>query len=275
MASQASPEKSRKCQCERSHPQSILYQILNKEEQDETRWHAQYYHPCYSISSAGCPCEGNRKVVLRTPEVTCMRASEVLLKTITFIRNLPSFYHLPQEDQALLVQQCWAPLFVLGLAQEWVNFELKEISVPSLLKKILLNQSLTDSDKVENSSLGASLADVQKMKNFLEKFWNSDICAKEYAYLKGIILFNPDLPGLRFRHYVQTLQQEAQRTLMEFSSMMYNRNLGRFAWILGLLTSLKDVNAETIAELFFRPILGEVNLNELLLETLYFKQDLL
>ncbi|XP_067388769.1 nuclear receptor subfamily 0 group B member 2-like [Emydura macquarii macquarii] len=275
MASQASPEKSGKCQCETSHPQSILYQILNKEDQDETKWHHQYYHSCCSLSSAGCPCEGNRKVVLRTPEVTCMRASEVLVKTVTFIRNLPSFYHLPQEDQVLLVQQCWTPLFVLGLAQEWVNFELKEISVPSLLKKILLNQTLTDSDKVENSSFGASLAEVQKMKNFLEKFWNLDICAKEYAYLKGIILFNPELPGLRFRDYVQILQQEAQRTLMEFISMMYNRNLGRFAWILGLLASLKAVNAETIAELFFQPILGEVNLNELLLETLYLKQGLL
>ncbi|XP_074844973.1 nuclear receptor subfamily 0 group B member 2-like [Carettochelys insculpta] len=275
MASQASPETSGKCQRETSHPQSILYHMLNHEEQDETRWHLQHYHPGYSISSAGCPCEATRKVVLRTPELTCMRASEVLLKTLTFIRNLPSFYHLPQEDQACLVQRSWAPLFVLGLAQEWVNFELKEISVPSLLKKILLSPSLTDNDKVENSSRGASLVEVQKMKNFLEKFWNSDICAKEYAYLKGIILFNPELPGLRFRHYVQSLQQEAQRTLMEFSSMIYNRNLGRFAWLLGLLTSLKDVNAETIEELFFRPILGEVNLNELLLETLYSKQDLL
>uniref|UniRef100_A0A8C8SN92 NR LBD domain-containing protein n=1 Tax=Pelusios castaneus TaxID=367368 RepID=A0A8C8SN92_9SAUR len=237
---QASPVKYGKCQCETNHPQ---------------------------ISSAGCPCESNRKVVLKTPEVTCMRASEVLLKTVTFIRNLPSFYHLPQEDQVLLVQQCWAPLFVLGLAQEWVSFELKEISVPSLLKKILLNQSLTDSDKMDNSSFGASLAEVQKMKNFLEKFWNLDICSKEYAYLKGIILFNPG----KFHCSICMHKQEAQRTLKEFISMMYNSSLGRFAWILGLLTSLKAINAETIAELFFRPILGEVNLNEFLLETLYFK----
>nr|XP_006132028.2 nuclear receptor subfamily 0 group B member 2-like [Pelodiscus sinensis] len=154
-------------------------------------------------------------------------------------------------------------------------------SVPAVFESVHLhavtkaiNFEALDTEKGENSP-GASLAEVQKMKNSLEMFWNLDICAKEYAYLKGIILFNPELPGLRFRHYVQTLQLEAQHTLMEFSSMMYNQNVGRFAWILGLLASLKAVTAESIAELFFRPILGEVNINELLLETVYFKQDLL
>lgn len=114
----------------------------------------------------------------------------MLLKTLTFIRKLPSFYHVPLEDQLVLIQQNWAPLFVLGMAQEGVDFDLREISAPSLLKKILLNQSLTAGNELGGSSLGPSLAEVQKMKNLLWKFWDLDISAKEYAYLKGIILFN-------------------------------------------------------------------------------------
>lgn len=114
----------------------------------------------------------------------------MLLKTLTFIRNLPSFYHVPWEDQLVLLQQNWAPLFVLGMAQQGVDFDLREISAPSLLKKILLNQSLTDCNELGSSSLGASLAEVEKMKNLLWKFWDLDISAKEYAYLKGIILFD-------------------------------------------------------------------------------------
>ncbi|NXK02163.1 NR0B2 protein, partial [Herpetotheres cachinnans] len=212
-----------------------------------------------------------RRVVLKMPEATCRRASEVLLKTLTFIRNLPSFYHVPWEDQLVLIQQNWAPLFVLGMAQEGVDFDLREISAPSLLKKILLNQSLTANNDLGSSSLGASSAEIQKMKNLLWKFWDLDISAKEYAYLKGIILFNSGCHVLKCLPYVQTLQQEAQQALMEFISMMFHRNLGRFAWILQLTASLGDIDADAIEELFFRPILGEVTLNVLLLETLYIK----
>ncbi|KAK4824600.1 hypothetical protein QYF61_016869 [Mycteria americana] len=323
MATEIPAEKSGKCQCETHHAKSILYQLLNKEHGSEPKWHQQYRSPHCSTGSKGCSCMDRRRAVLDIPEATCRRASEVLFKTLTFIRNLPSFYHVPWEDQLVLIQQNWAPLFVLGMAQEGVDFDLREISAPSLLKKILLNQSLTASNELGSLSLGASLAEVQKMKNLLWKFWDLDISAKEYAYLKGIILFNSGPPklaeakgkdqaqsspelgyGLEFNRtprnaavaaqlgqcwgkkhdktrchvlkclpYVQTLQQEAQQALMEFISMMFHRNLGRFAWILQLIASLRDIDADAIEELFFRPILGEATLNVLLLEALYIKPD--
>ncbi|NWR06401.1 NR0B2 protein, partial [Paradoxornis webbianus] len=211
-----------------------------------------------------------RRAVLRTPEDTCRRASEVLLKTISFIRNLPSFYHMPWEDQFVLIQQNWAPLFVLGMAQEGVDFDLREIPATSLLKKILLNQSSTAMNELGSSSAGASLTEVQKMKNLLWKFWDLDISAKEYAYLKGIILFNSECCVLKCLPYVQSLQQEAQKALMEFISMFHG-SLGRFALILQLITSLQDIDASAVEELFFRPILGEATLNVLLIETPYIK----
>ncbi|NXU42178.1 NR0B2 protein, partial [Drymodes brunneopygia] len=212
-----------------------------------------------------------RRVVLTTPEATCRRASEVLLKTSTFIRNLPSFYHMPWEDQFVLIQQNWAPLFVLGVAQEGVDLDLREIPATSLLKKILLNQSLTAMNELGNPSAGASLAEVQKMKHLLWKFWDLDISAKEYAYLKGIILFNSECCVLKCLPYVQSLQQEAQKALMELISAVFHGSLGRFTSILQLIMALRDIDADAVEELFFRPILGEATLNVLLIETLYNK----
>lgn len=97
---------------------------------------------------------------------------------------------MPWEDQFVLIQQNWVPLFVLGMAQEGVDFDLREIPATSLLKKILLSQSSTAMNELGSSPAGASFTEVQKMKNLLWKFWDLDISAKEYAYLKGIILFN-------------------------------------------------------------------------------------
>ncbi|XP_066401995.1 nuclear receptor subfamily 0 group B member 2-like [Molothrus aeneus] len=266
------PEKCGKCQCGTLHSKSILYQILNKEQGSETKWHQQHCSPHCSARRKCCPYL-DRRVVLRTPEATCRRASEVLLKTSTFIRNLPSFYHMPWEDQFVLIQQNWAPLFVLGMAQEGVDFDLREVPATSLLKKILLNQSSTAMNELGSSSAGASFTEVQKMKNLLWKFWDLDISAKEYAYLKGIILFNSECCVLKCLPYVQLLQQEAQKALMEFISTMLHGSLSRFASILQLITSLRDIDADAIEELFFRPILGEATLNVLLLETLYNKPD--
>ncbi|XP_066171164.1 nuclear receptor subfamily 0 group B member 2-like [Sylvia atricapilla] len=273
MATKIPAEKFGKCQCETHPSKSILYQILHQEHASETKWHQQHCSPhCFSRSK-GCPCLDRRRVVLRTPEATCRRASEVLLKTSTFIRNLPSFYHMPWEDQFVLIQQNWAPLFVLGIAQEGVDFDLREIPATSLLKKILLNQSSRAMNELGSSSAGASLTEVQKMKTLLWKFWDLDISAKEYAYLKGIILFNSECCVLKCLPYVQSLQQEAQKALMEFISTMFHGSLGRFALILQLITSLRDIDANAVEELFFRPILGEATLNVLLIETLYIKPD--
>nr|XP_006014123.2 PREDICTED: nuclear receptor subfamily 0 group B member 2-like [Latimeria chalumnae] len=190
MACEAHSKRVAKCPCESDEHNSILYSILNKNQQTESKWHPSSHRRCHVLKS-GCPCEERRKVVLETPNITCKTASEVLLKTLSFIKNLPLFYQLPLEDQVLLVHKCWVPLFILGLAQDGVDFEVKEIAAPSLLKRILLNESLKENDTTETSTNGASLAEVQRVKLLLQKLWSIDICTKEYAYLKGIILFSP------------------------------------------------------------------------------------
>lgn len=274
MAHLSQYEGSGRCQCGHDAPHSILYRILNKEQQSEPKClHSYHHHYQHPTPNSSCSCEQGRKVVLKNPEFTCRLASEVLLKTVNFIKNLPSFYQLPQEDQLLLIQNCWAPLFVLGLAQEHVEFEVKDVVAPSLLKRILLNESVKEGNAAGSHINGASFTEVQKVKMVLEKLWNLDSCAKEYAYLKGIILFNPDVCGLQFPQYIKALQQEAQLTLNEFILMMYSRNQPRFIWLLTALATLRDIKASTVTELFFRPVLGDVNVKDLLLETIYSNSD--
>lgn len=125
---------------------------------------------------------------------------DVLAKTVAFLRNLPSFCHLPHEDQRRLLEGCWGPLFLLGLAQDTVTFEVAEAPVPSILKMILLEEPSSGARGVQPPERPQpSLAAVQWLRRCLESFWSLELGPTEYAYLKGTILFNPgelpDTPG--------------------------------------------------------------------------------
>ncbi|NWI57320.1 NR0B2 protein, partial [Calyptomena viridis] len=243
-----------RCQChsEDKHT-AILYTLLS-----------QNMHPARARQR--CLCHQRRTVQLRTPHVTCQAASDVLVKTISFMKNLPSFHQLPREDQIRLLDSCWVPLFLLGLVQEMVTFEVMETPATSMLKKILLNGQ---SKGQEPERTQPTLAAVQRLQSCLNTFWGLDLRPREYAYLKGAILFNPDIPGLRASLYIQSLQREAQRALQELLQPLHPEDQGRFSHILLITSTLKSIPPALITDLFFRPIIGDTDIMELLMEMLF------
>lgn len=208
---------------------SILYNILKSEEQQQQ----QHEHEATSrqqpapqpgqgpyAPAPGCSCSTQRRVALKNPQVACKAASAVLVKTLRFVKNVPCFQELPLDEQLVLVRSCWAPLLVLGLAQDRVHFETVETTEPSMLHRILTNKRCDEEQRRRrqlqllretqgeleqscgngNGSGGGgnaklpSAAEIQSIKGFLAKCWSLDISTKEYAYLKGTVLFNPGKP---------------------------------------------------------------------------------
>ncbi|XP_009906768.2 nuclear receptor subfamily 0 group B member 2 [Dryobates pubescens] len=241
-----------RCQCHsQDRHTAILYTLLSQN---------------LSRAPQGCLCQQRRTVCLRTPRATCQAASNVLVKTISFIGNLPSFHLLPREDQLLLLDSCWVPLFLLGLVQEMVTFEVMETPAPSMLKKILLDGQR---QRQEPERTQPTLAAVQRLQCCLNTFWSLDLSPKEYAYLKGAILFNPDVPGLRASLYIEGLQREAQRALQEVLQPLHPEDQGRFARLLLVASTLKSMPPALITNLFFRPVIGNADIVELIAEMLY------
>lgn len=170
-----------KCRCHhKENPNAILHALLSQ--------NLSHYRDSHGPSQQHCLCPKRRTVCLQTPQVTCQAASNVLVKTISFMKNLPSFQLLPWEDQLLLLDSCWAPLFLLGLVQEMVTFEVMETPAPSMLERILLNGQCKAPELQRAQPTRAS---VQRLQCCLNSFWSLDLSPKEYAYLKGAILFNP------------------------------------------------------------------------------------
>ncbi|MCI4393279.1 hypothetical protein PGIGA_G00155570 [Pangasianodon gigas] len=273
----ASMAHSESCECggERRHP-SILYSLLKKESA-----------PCASaraprsarlaVAARTCACGVARPVALRSPHATCAAASAVLAKTLRFVKSVPCFGELPACDQRALVRSGWAPLLVLGMAQDGLDFETRESAEPSMLQRLLTGAHERPASprdhgaNVINGGGGVALAEAQGIKAFLSKCWDLDISTKEYAYLKGAILFNPDIAGLQCQHYIQALQSEAHQALNEHVKLIHRGDTTRFAKLFIALSMLRSINANVVAGLFFRPVTGTVNMEELLLEMFYGK----
>ncbi|KAG2457309.1 nuclear receptor subfamily 0 group B member 1 [Polypterus senegalus] len=252
------------CHCSGRKQNSILYSILKNDSQAEIQQHQ-------TLQQQVCSCGSKKNVALTCPQVTCKAASAVLVKTLKFIKNLPCFQELPGEDQLVLVRNCWAPLLVLGLAQDRVDIETIETPEPSMLQKILTGGQEDSRESLHVNEQHISTTKIQDIKSFLSKCWALDISTKEYAYLKGAILFNPDLPGLRHTPYIRGLQSEAQRALNEYVRMIHREDLTRFAKLIIALSLLRSFTPNVVTELFFRPIIGNVNMDDLLLEMFYAK----
>lgn len=150
------------------------------------------------LRQQACSCGSTRRRgVLRSPQVTCKAASAVLVKTLRFVKNVPCFRELPDDDQLMLIRSGWAPLLVLGLAQDRVDFETTETVEPSMLQRILTGAPERQGEahgcqsRGQGPAGGVSVLDIEAIKAFLKKCWSVDISTKEYAYLKGAVLFNP------------------------------------------------------------------------------------
>ncbi|XP_007078230.2 nuclear receptor subfamily 0 group B member 2 [Panthera tigris] len=229
--------------------------------------------PSVPPARSHCLCRQHRPVRLCAPHRTCREALDVLARTVVFLRNLPSFCQLPPQDQQRLLRGCWGPLFLLGLAQDTVTFEVAEAPVPSILKKILLEEPSSSSGSGQLPGRPQpSLAAVQWLQCCLESFWSLQLGPKEYAYLKETILFNPGVPGLHASSHVGHLQQKAHHALCKALETWCPAGQGRLARVLLTASTLKSIPPSLLGDLFFRPIVGDTDIAGLLEDMLLLSQ---
>lgn len=84
-------------------------------------------------------------------------------------------------------------------------------------------------------------------------------------------LFPPDVEGLRCLHYIQSLRREAHQALNEHVRLIHREDTTRFAKLLIALSMLRAISPPVVAQLFFRPVIGTVSIEEVLMEMFYGK----
>lgn len=140
-------------------------------------------------------------IMLKHQESICQQAAQLLLKTVDFVRNLPSTQRLCPHDRTTLFQHCWAELLVLMMTQYKFHFETEEIDFSFGVDNDGDQQTChhCHGHTSENMLLRCLVAlqgiptqsDIHMMECFFSKCELMGLDDKEYAYLKMTILFNP------------------------------------------------------------------------------------
>lgn len=82
---------------------------------------------------------------------------------------------------------------------------------------------------------------------------------------------SPDVEGLHCIHYIQSLRREAHQALNEHVRLIQRDDTTRFAKLLIALSMLRTISPPVVAQLFLRPVIGAVNVEEVLMEMFYGK----
>lgn len=80
-----------------------------------------------------------------------------------------------------------------------------------------------------------------------------------------------DVDGLRCLHYIQSLRREARQALNEHVRLLHREDTTRFAKLLIALSMLRSIRPAVVAQLFLKPVIGTVNIEEVLMEMFYGK----
>ncbi|XP_022801132.1 nuclear receptor subfamily 2 group E member 1-like [Stylophora pistillata] len=200
------------------------------------------------------PRERSPLVYQPSSESVYESAVQLLYMSVTWARNIPTFLDLPFRDQAILLEEGWSELFVLSAAQ---------FSLPVDMGPLLSAAGL-QVDKAPTDKIVAGMADIRLLQNVVARFKRLQIDSTEYACLKAIVLFKPDLRGLRAPHMVERLQDQAQAMLGEYCRGHNPEQQVRFGKLLLMLPSLRSISPKMIEDLFFRGALDNVPIERML-----------
>merc|ERR550517_150580 len=143
----------------------------------------QTFTQAFSTSSSS---QANQETVYET-------AARLLFMAVRWTKNLASFAALPFRDQVLLLEESWSELFLLCSIQ-WCL----PLPSPSLFSP------------AELPDLPPSLQTVlAQLESSLQRFRQLNIDPAEFACLKAIILFKPDVGGLKDCGEVENLQDQS------------------------------------------------------------------
>lgn len=121
-----------------------------------------------------------------------------------------------------------------------------------------------------NSALKANVVCIfdRILSELSIKMKRLNIDRAELACLKAIILFNPDIRGLKARREVEVCREKIYACLDDHCRSEHPGDDGRFAQLLLRLPALRSISLKCLDHLFFFRLIGDKTLEQLIAEQL-------
>ncbi|XP_017265262.1 nuclear receptor subfamily 2 group C member 2 isoform X2 [Kryptolebias marmoratus] len=190
----------------------------------------------------------------------CESASRLLFLSMHWARSIPAFSALGQEANTSLVRACWNELFTLGLAQCAHVMNLSTI-LAAIINHL---QSSIQDDKLSRERVKQVMEHIWKFQEFCNSMTRLEIDSYEYAYLKAIVLFSPDHPGVDSSGQIEKFQEKALMELQDYVQKTYPDDMYRLTRILTRLPALRLMNSSITEELFFTGLIGNVSIDSII-----------
>nr|AEZ64359.1 retinoid X receptor isoform A short [Diploptera punctata] len=187
----------------------------------------------------------------------CQATNKQLFQLVEWAKHIPHFTSLPLSDQVLLLRAGWNELLIAAFSHRSV--EVKD--------GIVLATGLTvHRNSAHQAGVGAIFDRV--LTELVAKMREMKMDKTELGCLRSIILFNPDVRGLKSSQDVEVLREKVYAALEEYTRTTYPDEPGRFAKLLLRLPSLRSISLKCLEYLFFFRLIGNVPIDEFLMEML-------
>ncbi|XP_050791406.1 nuclear receptor subfamily 2 group C member 1 isoform X4 [Gopherus flavomarginatus] len=165
-----------------------------------------------------------------------------------------------QDNSISLVKACWNELFTLGLAQCS-----QVMNVATILTAFVnhLHGSLQQ-DKLSTDRGKLVMEHIFKLQEFCNSMVKLCLDGYEYAYLKAIVLFSPDHPGLENVIQIEKFQEKAYMEFQDYVTKAYPDDTYRLSRLLLRLPALRLMSATITEELFFAGLIGNVQIDSII-----------
>uniref|UniRef100_A0AAX7SV92 Nuclear receptor subfamily 2, group C, member 1 n=1 Tax=Astatotilapia calliptera TaxID=8154 RepID=A0AAX7SV92_ASTCA len=191
----------------------------------------------------------------------CESASRLLFLSMHWARSIPAFQTLGGQDNDInLMKACWNELFALGLAQ-CSNV----MNVGTILSAIINHlQTSLQEEKLSPERVKIVMEHIWRMQEFCNSVSKLSPDSYEYAYLKAIVLFSPDHPGIDNIPQIERFQEKAYMELQDYVTRTYPEDSYRLSKLLLRLPALRLISAAVTEELFFAGLIGNVQIDSII-----------
>ncbi|XP_041090328.1 nuclear receptor subfamily 5 group A member 2-like isoform X5 [Polyodon spathula] len=207
----------------------------------------------------------NKHEKLNTFGLMCRMADQTLFSIVEWARSCIFFKELKVGDQMKLLHNCWSELLVLDHIFRQVQHG-KEGS-------ILLVTGQEIELAVVAAQAGVTLSNlVLRAQELAATLQTLQADRREFACFKFLILFNPDVKLLENHHLVESVQEQVNAALLEYTMYNYPQFGDKFGQLLLQFPEIRSLSTQAEEYLYYKHLSGEVPCNNLLIEMLHAKQ---